>query len=44
MGMYHFFMFGIFLNIDFNALLAWLAIPPSSKQLLTLNRGANSLS
>lgn len=31
MGMYYFFMFGIFSNIDFNALLAWLDIPPSSR-------------
>ena len=31
MGMYYFFMFGIFSNIDFNALLAWLDTPPSSQ-------------
>lgn len=31
MGMYYFFMFGIFLNVDFNALLACLDIPPSSQ-------------
>lgn len=42
--MYYFFMFGIFFfsNIDFNARLAWLNIPPSSQAAARAKPGSKN--